>query len=97
MKVRILTSAFYDLAEAQEFYSKQGDGVGDYFLDTLFSEIDSLALFGGIHRVIFGYHRMVTRKFPYAVYYRKFPDEVLVYRVLDCRRNPQFHKSALRT
>jgi len=95
MKVRIVTSGFQDLAEARAFYSKQGDGVGDYFLDSLSSEIDSLALFGGIHRIIFGYHRLIAKRFPYAVYYRKSSDEIVVHRVLDCRRAPEAHKSAL--
>ena len=50
MKIQILISAVKDLEEGRIFYEKQGAGVGDYFFDTLFSDIDSLALFGGIHR-----------------------------------------------
>lgn len=50
MKIRILTSAFNDLAEARDFYERQGEGIGEYFLDSLFSDIDSLALYAGIHR-----------------------------------------------
>lgn len=36
MKVRILTSAFHDLAAGREFYERQGEGVGEYF-STLYS------------------------------------------------------------
>ena len=42
MKLRILTSAVNDLAAGREFYERQGEGVGAYFFDSLFSEIDSL-------------------------------------------------------
>ncbi|BET69342.1 hypothetical protein ASA1KI_42600 [Opitutales bacterium ASA1] len=89
MKVRILRSAIEDLAEGRRFYDRQSEGVGDYFFDTLFSEIDSLALYGGTHRVIWDYHRLLSRRFPYAVYYRVIGDEVLVHRVLDCRQDPK--------
>ena len=47
-----------------------GRELGDYFFDTLFSDIDSLALFGGIHRKVYGYHRLLSSRFPYAIYYK---------------------------
>lgn len=56
MKVRVLRPALEDLASGREFYNQQEEGVGDYFVDSLFSEIDSLVLYAGIHRVQFGYH-----------------------------------------
>ena len=67
MRVRILTSAFNDLAAGREFYERQGEGVGAYFFDSLFSEIDSLSVFGGIHRKVHGFRRLLARRFPYAI------------------------------
>jgi hypothetical protein len=61
MRVRILTSALNDLAEGRRFYEAQGEGLGGYFFDSLFSDIDSLALYGGIHRLVFGFHRLLAR------------------------------------
>ena len=61
MKIKILISAVKDLEEGRIFYEDQGEGLGGYFFDTLFSDIDSLTLFGGVHRRIFGYHRMLSR------------------------------------
>jgi hypothetical protein len=49
MKVRVLRSALDDLANGREFYNQQQEGVGDYFFDSLVSEIDSLVLYAGIH------------------------------------------------
>jgi hypothetical protein len=97
MKVRILTSGFDDLAAGRRFYDLQRMSVGDYFFDSLFSEIDSLAIYAGTHGVHFGYHRMLARRFPYAIYYRVTGAEVMVYRVLDCRREPNWIKRALET
>lgn len=75
MKLRILPSAIEDLRRGQEFYARQGDSLGEYFLDSLFSDIDSLELYAGVHAKVFGYHRMLAKRFPFAVYY-KADDEV---------------------
>jgi len=90
MNVRILTSALHDLARGREFYERQGPGLGEYYTNSLFSEIDSLTIFGGIHRKVYGFHRLLARRFPYAVYYRiEVDNSVVVYRVLDCRQDPE--------
>ena len=97
MKIRILSSAFNDLAQGRDFYEQQGEGLGSYFLDSLFSDIDSLVLYAGIHRKVFGFHRLLSKRFPHAIYYRmETEDEVVVYRVLDCRQNPHKIHSALK-
>jgi hypothetical protein len=89
MRVRILSSALTDLVIGREFYEMQAEGIGDYFFDSLFSDIDSLSLYGGIHRKVLGFHRMLSRRFPYAIYYKMDSDSsVIVYRVLDCRQDP---------
>jgi plasmid stabilization system protein ParE len=91
MKIQVLRSAMEDLAAGRRFYDRQEIDLGDYF----FAEIDSLALYGGIHAVHSGFHRLLAKRFPYAVYYKVTDDKVLVYRVLDCRRNPKRLRKAL--
>ncbi len=89
MRIKILSSALDDLHEGRWFYEKQGEGLGEYFLDSLFSDIDSLVLYGGIHSMVFGYHRALSERFPYGIYYRMEDDTVVVvWRVLDLRRDP---------
>ena len=96
MKIRILSSAFHDLALGRDFYERQGEGLGNYFLDSLFSDIDSLALYAGIHRKFSGFHRLLSKRFPYAVYYQiEDQKELVVYRVLDCRQHPGKIEAAL--
>ena len=98
MKVRILTSACNDLESGRKFYEPQGEGLGEYFFDSVFADIDSLALYGGIHLQVLGYHRRLATRFPFAIYYRlKDSNEVVVYRVLDCRQDPAKIKSALQS
>lgn len=96
MTVRILRSALEDLASARKFYDQQAHGVGDYFFDSIFSEIDSLTLHAGIHPLRSGFQRLLARRFPYAVYYRVAANEAVVFRVLDCRRDPDWIRNALK-
>jgi hypothetical protein len=95
MKVRVLRPAIEDVATGRTFYDAQASGVGTYFFDSIFAEIDSLVLYGGIHRIQFGFHRLLARRFPYAIYYRILNDEAVVFRVIDCRRDPTWIRNAL--
>ena len=97
MQLRILKSAFEDLDRGRAFYAQHGDEVGDYFLDSLFADIDSLASHGGIDAQVWGFHRMLARRFPHAIYYRVNADVCPVWRVLDCRSRPSRVRQALRT
>ena len=96
MRVKILPSGLNDLADGRSFYEQQSAGVGDYFLDSLFSDIDSLALYGGIHRQTGGYFVMLAKRFPYAIYYRMAAGVAIVWRVLDCRRDPGWIRKQLK-
>ena len=97
MRIKILSIAEDDLEEGYRFYESQADGLGTYFLDTLYSDIDSLAYFAGMHRIVLGYHRLLSKRFPFAVYYRVADDAVTVFAVLDCRRNPSWIRKELST
>ena len=92
----LISASLEDLGSAREFYERQADGVGDYFFDALFSEIDSLTLYAGIHTIRLGYHRLVVQRFPFCIYYRVSGDEVIVFRVLDARRDPDWIRRSLR-
>ena len=91
MRIEILESASRDLLDGHAFYERQRPGLGSYFLDSLFADIDSLLLYAGTHEVHFEhYYRLLARRFPYAVYYRIDGDIIRVYAVLDCRRDPDW-------
>jgi plasmid stabilization system protein ParE len=89
MRVRIARSAETDLLEGYAFYERQQAGVGDYFLDSLFADIDALTLFAGIHPKPEGrLHRTLAKRFPFAIYYDVQDGVATVLAVLDCRLNP---------
>jgi hypothetical protein len=50
MRIKILSSAIDDLHSGRLFYERQGEGLGEYFFDSIFADIDSLMLYAGIHQ-----------------------------------------------
>ena len=91
MKILLTEHAQDDLRQARDFYESQAPGLGEYFLDSLFSDLESLQLYAGTHPKKFRrYHRLLSKRFPFAIYYERQADEVLVSAILDCRRRPDW-------
>ena len=95
MNVVILEDAAEDLESGAQFYESCATGVGDYFLDSILSDLDSLVLFAGIHPVHFQFHRMLSKRFPFGIYYEVEEDVVYVYAILDLRRDPLWTRRCL--
>ena len=95
--IRIVASARRDLDEGFEFYESQDVGLGDYFLSSVKADIESLKITAGVHRVIYAdYQRLLCKTFPFAVYYTKVGQEVMIFAVVDCRREPAWIRGHLR-
>jgi plasmid stabilization system protein ParE len=95
MTLQILPSAREDLAAGFAFYEQQEPGIGSHFLESLFSDIDSLSVTAGVHRKVFGFHRFLAKTFPYAIYYTIDRDAVEIRAILDCRQNPSSIRRSL--
>jgi hypothetical protein len=96
VKVEILSLASQDLIDGYRFYERQAEGIGGYLLVTLYSDIDSLIVAAGIHPIYFDkYHRVLSKRFPFAIYYRVEDKVPSVYAVLDCRRSPAWTRRKL--
>lgn len=97
MKILILESASRDLTDGYWFYEKQSEGLGSYFLDSIFSDIDSLRIYAGIHPVSFKkYNRMLTARFPFSIFYNVIDDTVYIYAILDCRRDTSWIRERIK-
>ncbi len=90
MEIRLLETAKEDLREGWSFYEKSAVELGDYFLDCIQADVRSLILYAGIHEMAEGYHRMLAKRFPFAVYYLIEDETIDVYAILDCRRDPEW-------
>jgi hypothetical protein len=72
-----------DLRDGRDFYDKQQPGIGDYFLDSILADAESLTLYAGIHSQHFGYFRLLGKTFPFAIYYLVGDERVTVCAILD--------------
>jgi plasmid stabilization system protein ParE len=96
VRIEVLPEAQFDLVSGFRFYELQMRGLGNYFLDSLFADIELLADHGGIHASVFGYHRSLNKRFPFAIYYRVENRIVRIRAILDCRRRPSWIRQRLR-
>ena len=48
-EIVVLAEVAGDLNEARAFYDQQGSGIGDYFWDSLVSDLESLKIYAGVH------------------------------------------------
>ena len=88
MTIKILDEAEKDIAIGMSFYESQKDGLGKFFLDSILSDIESLHIYAGIHIVISDYYRLLSKRFPFSIYYKIRENIIYVYAVLDCRKDP---------
>jgi plasmid stabilization system protein ParE len=89
MRVELRVEARHDLLEGAWFYEQQRERLGDYFTDCLFEDLDRLETEAGIHATVFGLLRKLSKRFPFAIYYRVAESIVDVVAILDCRRDPE--------
>jgi hypothetical protein len=96
MKIVILDEAKQDLIQGFHFYEEQGAGLGTYFITNLYADIESLRIYAGIHTKPYrDYYRLLSSRFPFAVFYKMEERIVFIYAVLDCRRSPAWIRDRL--
>ena len=96
MTVVVLEDAAEDMESGRRFYESREPGIGDYFIESILSDVASLALYWGIHPVHFGFRRMLSKRFPFGIYYEIENETAYVYAILDMRRDPLWIRSELR-
>jgi plasmid stabilization system protein ParE len=95
-QVVVLEDAAEDIEAARDFYEVQQSGIGEYCVDSLLADIESLGRLSGIHPIHFDFHRMLATRFPFGIYYREQGDKTQVFAVLDLRRNPNWVRKELK-
>lgn len=99
MRVEILPEAKFDLDEAFWFYERLSDGLGEYFLSSVSSDILALRVLRGHHVREGKYYRLVANKFPFSIFYTvdEVDDVIQVHAVIDQRRDPEWFEGQLET
>jgi hypothetical protein len=88
MRVELRVEARQDLIQGALFYDEQREGLGSYFAECLWSDLERLEGEAGIHEIVYGLHRKLSKRFPFAIYYRVEQSVIDVVAILDCRGDP---------
>ena len=90
--IEITQAAQEDLLAAYWFYEHQQAGIGAYFLNSLYADIDALQISAGVHVKVqpSGAFRSLGSRFPFAIYYLLEGKKATVLAVLDTRRSPEW-------
>ena len=90
--IAITQAAQDDLLAGYWFYENQQAGIGAYFLNSLYADIDALQISAGVHvKTQPGpAFRSLGSRFPFAIYYLLEGTRVTVLAVLDTRRSPEW-------
>jgi plasmid stabilization system protein ParE len=83
-----------DLVYARDWYERQREGLGAAFLLCVDEVLERIGrtpeMYTAVYRDV---RRALTRRFPYAVYYRLVGREVVVLGILHTRRDPRERQS----
>jgi plasmid stabilization system protein ParE len=97
IKVQISEDALQDLNDGFLFYEAQATGLGDYFAACLKADIEGLRISGGVHRVVYeDYHRLLSRVFPYGIFYTVSGEVAVIWAIIDLRRDPVWIREHLK-
>lgn len=88
MNVELRDEARDDLVHGAVFYREQSIGLDEYFLKCLREDMKKLEVTCGVHEQYHGFHKALSDRFPYAIYYLISEDTIDVVAILDCRRDP---------
>lgn len=95
MEIIFLEDVEFDLQDGRDFYDDQQLGIGDYFVDSILADAESLSLYAGTHSKHFGFFRLLGKTFPFAIYYLLSGNQISVCAILDMRRDPAWIRAEL--
>ena len=97
-KVIVSELAGYDIQEATEYYEIRQKGLGRFFILSLKDTFKLLARDPLIYIKVYGeIRRALTKKFPYAVFYRIDDEnnEIAIYAIISSYRDPELWKKRI--
>lgn len=96
MRIKLSAGAERDIAAGCDFYKEIDPNLAMYFNDSVSADIDSLMLYAGIHAKVDDWNYTFASRFPFVIWYGVKGDLIIVYAVLDGRRDPGHNERALR-
>jgi len=91
--LRFLPEVEEDALRAYEWYEGKAKGLGEEFLRVFYASAYELQRNPQIYRIVYkNFRRCLTERFPYAIYYMVIEDQVIIYGLFHCARDPKFIK-----
>jgi plasmid stabilization system protein ParE len=92
--VLIRPAAAADLQDAFDWYERQQSGLGAEFREAVRETLRDIAAGPMLYQAVYrDTRRALLRRFPYGLYYRIYPDAVVVVACMHGRRNPRRWKA----
>jgi plasmid stabilization system protein ParE len=90
MQVLVRPAAAADIDDAVLWYERQRPGLGADFLRTVDSALAAIQGNPQLHAVLHrDTRRALLRRFPYGIYYRVYPDSIVIVACMHGRRDPK--------
>jgi hypothetical protein len=95
-EIRFLPDVEEDVVAGYIWYERKAPGLGEEFLRMFYACLEGIKRNPlGSARVHHDIRRSLLRRFPYAVYFRAKDNELIVFGLFHCARNPQSIGSTL--
>ncbi len=91
-KVVSLTEVVGDLNDGRAFYDKRGAGVGDYFWESIITDIESLRIYAGNHTRKYALYYLLAKRFSDVIYHKINDDVVYITAILHMHCDPGWKK-----
>jgi hypothetical protein len=95
--LRFLPELEEDVLGGYAWYERKSPGLGEEFLRMFYARADEILrnplLYPRVHNE---FRRCLLRRFPYAIYFLIEGDQVVVFGLYHCARDPRFIKKRLR-
>ena len=96
-RIILLQQAELDIEGAHDWYENQSPGLGQEFLRNIEACLFLIKRNPEINRVIYkSFRRGLVRRFPFAIFYEREKNDLVVYAVFHCSQNPVKWKKRLR-
>ena len=88
--IRFLPEVEEDLIAGFSWYEDKAVGLGEEFLRMFYACANELPRNALLYQKVYGdFRRRLLRRFPYAIYYRIEENEIIVFGLFHCARDPR--------